>query len=294
MSIDLAYFPHILDLILDSISSGTVRALRATNRAIRDEVDRRIVNHVLYICWTGDMFSRHGHVQLPFECPELAPQVRTLDFSPTDVNDNRVPDWLVTRNLPNLECVRLLGIDQQQWLQHMCDPPKTVIQLVRTVHTTGYHAQVGGGVAIRSERVITVLPSDLSTMRAGDLYWSNMMELGPWEKVLVFLPGLNTALGHYSDSLFPPADFFRCHVGHGSDEISATVVGCEECIGFDNFASSHVDLMAQLSRFCAPGAEYPAENVRFITLDQWRGEISTYEWEMVATLPDAVRFEHTV
>lgn len=50
VKIDWKFFPHIRDLILDaaldSAPAGVIPALRLTERAVRDYIDRRLVEHV--------------------------------------------------------------------------------------------------------------------------------------------------------------------------------------------------------------------------------------------------------
>lgn len=107
-SLDWTFFPHMLDTIVASAINqnlghdGLIRALRLTNRYVKDVVDRRIAQHVIVAGCPPVLSAATGRVCLPFNEAAIAAPVTTLD---TYWNHD---EWLDYEPLvfPNLKSVR--------------------------------------------------------------------------------------------------------------------------------------------------------------------------------------------
>lgn len=302
MTFDPSFYPHVLDLILDSATSNTLRALRLTNRSIQDLIDRRIAKHVLYIDWCNQMCTTEGQVCLAFTEPTVAERIRTLDVYPPDAGQYNPVDRKYTDdqeggvfcdfpflrfNLPNLQTVRLLGADEHCLLTDICDPPETVIQLVHPGRFIP-RLYVGESLGPRTRKCIAVLPTDSSTVRTSWVSWAVEQEEAFQEKVLVFLPELDEVTwggyGGVSGSPWMTLDRWEGE----DDPASITVVGWEGVRRFflfrDRYPEDHL-----LGFLTDDGDDFHLRKIRFLTLEEWKDELTHDEWNSVASLPEALR-----
>lgn len=301
-AINWAFYPHILDCVLEFASAESVDALCLLDLSICDHVDR-IAKHVVCIDQGDPLYTRAGRrVRLPICGQPLARRVRTLDIYPKTIRRSLEPEPHLP--FPDLDYIRLLGNDDGTYMPHICDTTGTIIQLVLP-RVPAERFKIGGRVDLRTERRIAVFPSDLSKVRARSVTWNSPGGSMFMERTIVFLPELNNALDNVPEaraSSVRDASLKLRNITGGPDAVrSVIVVGLEHCVahtsndalrylgdaGQTKFESSRT----YLADLCFPGIPEDERDIRFLSIEEWRTETTETEWSLVASLPDACKAE---
>ncbi|EJT45047.1 hypothetical protein A1Q1_06579 [Trichosporon asahii var. asahii CBS 2479] len=85
--IDIAYFPHVFDHIVDELyrtrTTETLLTLRPTSSTVQSMVDNKLATHLVVRGKSGvKIHTRYGHLQLPISNgrgPRAIPKVQTVD-----------------------------------------------------------------------------------------------------------------------------------------------------------------------------------------------------------------------
>lgn len=305
VKIDWKFFPHIRDLILDaaldSAPAGVIPALRLTERAVRDYIDRRLVEHVELDLADGLTFTKTARVTLLLaRLQALASHVRVLDVysgrghADVSLNQKAFPSF------PNARYVRIHAGCERRFCDLLCpsggvasEPP--IPRLASVVY------EVTGALASstfprprpNAARSIIPLPKNLECLARPvpcnlEKYVSDGDEL-----VILLLDQLNSAppltsvLDIYDifrdRNRVPDAysyyklqeDILRFVRLRNHRRRRCTVVGAPR--------SWSVKFAETLAATPVPGLldRLP----RFLTLEEWRNEITPEEWRLVETLP---------
>lgn len=127
-SLDWVCFPHIRDAILDcaidDAHDGTIKALRLTERTVRDFIDRRIGRHIVCTVQCFSLSTLVGGIRLAFEDPTVAARVWTIDIRAG--TSNCPPQPLAIPSLPNLKYARLLPGGSESLLRRLTEASTNV------------------------------------------------------------------------------------------------------------------------------------------------------------------------
>lgn len=218
--IDWAFYPHIRDLILDFAPDEAIPALRLTQRAVRDAVDRRIAEHAVYVIDPPRMYTKRGHINLPFQSRDLKWRTRMLDVhagKSTSYNRNEG----LPAHFPNVHCVRLHGqtsgvvverllgglspsmvleskFNRKRFLgEQLCAPSScklplpVVIQPLIPRATEDYHIALGTFLTGCTTKLVAVFPQDLSKLHCDEIDFGIHAETKETELVVLFLPSFS-------------------------------------------------------------------------------------------------------
>lgn len=296
--LDWAYYPHIRDLILDAAPDDAIPSLRLTQRAVRDYLDRRLAQHILYVVKKGRLYTRTGHVQLAFQTADIAPQVKSLDVYTPDLFE---PHDAVALHLPNLQYARLPCIgDLYNVLPAVAPAPPCVIQAILPKEPVE-DVVLNFWTSEHTQKMVFVLPRRLSALRCRNVHYSSALsEVHVPELVLVLLPGLDDV---WKDEVDGADSRYRykpdCLQGIVKECLrspgdSLTLVGLE---GLAQKIAGKMTIGDLLHRHFLEDSHFKraawpqnpdGRRLRILSVEQWRSQIPAHEWELVATLPACI------
>lgn len=187
--LDWDYFPHVRDAILEFVledkHNGTIHALRLTQRAVRDFLDRRLVRHVVYTLQPRHFYTLVGKVQLRFVDPHVAARVRVLDVRPGSRPHNGIANCPPCVQFP---CVRYARVFCRKGASALAPLVKgasdlTVIYAVPFSENLPDTSPIIGSHKFQPSRSIALLP-----IRRSDSVWDSYTIPAPQsEPVLAFV-----------------------------------------------------------------------------------------------------------
>lgn len=242
------------------------------------------------LVWTR-LYTREGHVRVSFPTSDRIQRVQVVDILP-DVNNSDLQD-----TFPNVKCVRILASEQYDALPVVCSTLETIIHLVHP-ERLAVHFKISNVAGPQTRKCIAVLPSDLSKVRADSVSWppSSSSTNASVERVLVF--ELNNALegilGHRPQHRLS----IEAIAPLTASSRRFTVVGCEQYLadtrnsGFSQALDGKCPINRLRDYFLSFRYRGSVKGVRFLSIEEWRSEITDHEWELVASLPDACQTVH--
>lgn len=297
-ALDWAYYPHIRDLILDAAPDDVIPSLRLTQRSVREYLDRRLANHILYVVKKGRLYTRVGHIQLAFQTENIASRIEAIDVYPPDLFE---PHDAVGLHLPNLRYARLPCIgDLYNVLPKITSAPQCVIQAVLPKEAVE-DVTLNFWVSKKTQKMVFVLPRRLSALRCRNVHYSPALsDVHMSELVIVLLPGLDNVWDENEEGVFIANRFkpdylqsimMECLRVPGS---TLTLVGLE---GLNRKIASETtigDLLRRhfLKDFHFKRAVWPENHqgrrLHLLSLEEWKAQVPAQEWGLVSTLPECI------
>lgn len=285
-------FPHICDAILNLAlgdpDDATIRALRLTQRAIREFIDRRIVQHIECTVQSISLSTAAGHVRLPFEDERVAAQVRILDVCKGRGNTPRT--WPAV-SFPNLGHARLLAVGHRvvlDWLISDSSDVTLIVAISASLGDTAYLA-LRMHTSASVSRTITLVPAPknrrpFSPEEANDLNaLGGLVGLQP-EELSIYSRGFMSCVTTVEDV----AD-----TGEGSDRAEYiqvrqgqknSVQRIKDCVvaGQKDMTLARV---IEVEHYGGPAWTFDR---RYVSPAEWREGLSDEEWDLINSIPESI------
>lgn len=284
-------FPHIRDAILNFAlgdpDDATIRALRLTQRSIREFVDRRIVQHIECTVQSFSLSTMAGHVRLSFEDERVAAQVRILDVCK---GGGKTPRAWPAVSFPNLRHARLLAVGHRIVLDWLISDSLDVILIVpipASKSDTAYLAlRIHTSPSV--SRTITLVPAPKSSRPFSPEETNDLNALGRLvgqqpEELSRYRRGFMSCVTTVEDV---------GDTGEGSDrpeyiqvrqEQKSEIQRIKDCVvaGQKDMTLAKV---IEVEHYGRPAWRFDR---RYVSPAEWREELSDEEWELINSIPES-------
>lgn len=292
--LDWECFPHIRDAIIecviDDANVETIRALRLTERAARDFIDRRIGQHVVCTVRFFSLSTAVGGVQLDFRNAHVAARVRAVDVCGDPLN--RPAQSLAIPSFHNVRYARLLSGGSISLLLRLIEGSTNVTLIMPLVSPfCCYEELLPWRVDDAISRSITIVPRYIcpksyqsgisfpaSSEAAAEIYaFAELVGKKPDE--LPFQRGFISAIrtieivdgasqNKLSGAFWPTGRHVDRFIIAGNEQMTREVVRLHES--------------GLLSPDLRPRIPY-----RHVSMAEWRRELSDEEWGLIESIPDS-------
>lgn len=324
--LDWKFYPHLFDTILTHVledasaeayvvhripaptaGDSLLRALRLTNHAIRDAIDRRIDNHAVALLQPRVLYTFVGKVKL-YKNPETVARARDLDVHPGSASKVAPPHRYRSKfKFSGAKYARVFSESCEEVLDRIIGHNSQDLTVIYPVlEFQSYRERRIGSTQIKVTRTITLLPVNLGS-RNQSRTWVKPKSEGDAEHLAVFLaaPGADTLTQSDDIYEYPMAQFRHGLMTLAYDMISSArklapgrvaTVGLLESIrasapqgsncaewytSFEDLAFGNSSLMGAL-------------HAHRYSWEEWRDQLSQEEWSLIESIPGVCWDTYTV
>lgn len=292
--LDWECFPHIrddiLDCVIDDAHVETIRALRLTERAARDFIDRRIGQHVVCTVRSFSLSTAIGGIWLDFRNPRVTARVQTIDVCEGSMD--RQAQNLAIPSFPNVKYARLLRGGSKSLLLRLIEGATNVTLIMPLASPSDCYKQIlPWRVDDAISRSITIVPRYMcpKSYQSGISFPASSQEaaeiaafadlVGKKPNELPFQRGFISAIrtidvvdgaaqNKLSGAFWPTGRHVDRFIIAGNEKMTREVVRLHE------------------SGLLSPGHR-PRIPYRHVSMMEWRRELSNAEWALIESIPDS-------